>query len=56
MWARSGQGSALPNWQRAVAEDWLGRWGMILMLTSVTTRRFGRVVRLPEADMPASLG
>jgi transposase-like protein len=29
---------------------------MTLMLTRVTTRRFGRVVRLPEADMPASLG
>jgi hypothetical protein len=54
--ARSGQQLALPSWQRAVAEDWLGRWGMTLMLTRVTTRCFGRVVRLPEADMPASLG
>jgi hypothetical protein len=47
---------ALPRSQRAVAENWLGRWGMNRMRIGVSTRRFGRVVRLPEADMPASLG
>jgi putative transposase len=29
---------------------------MNLMLIGVTTRRFGRAVRLPEADMPAGPG
>ncbi len=51
-----GQEVALPSWERAVAEDWLGRWAMNLMLVGVTTRRFGRAVRLPEGDVPAGPG
>jgi hypothetical protein len=47
---------ALPSWQAAVAEDWLGRWAMNLMLVGVTMRRFGRAVRLPEGDVPAGAG
>jgi putative transposase len=47
---------ALPSWQQAVAEDWLGRWAMNLMLINVSTRRFGRAVRLPEGDVPAPAG
>lgn len=47
---------ALPSWERATAEDWLGRWAMNLMLVGVTTRRFGRAVRLPEGDVPAGPG
>jgi hypothetical protein len=39
-----------------VAENWLGRWAMKLMRIGVTTRRFGRAVRLPEADVPAGPG
>jgi transposase-like protein len=50
---RGGKEVALPSWQAAVAEDWLGRWAMNLMLEGVTTRRFGRAVRLPEGDVPA---
>jgi hypothetical protein len=50
---RGGQDLALPSWKRAVAEDWLGRWAMTLMRIGVTTRRFGRAVRLPEADVQA---
>ena len=53
---RGGKEVALPSWERAVGEDWLGRWAMNLMLVGVTTRRFGRAVRLPEGDVPAGPG
>jgi transposase-like protein len=46
----------LPTWRAAVAEDWLGRWAMNLMLINVSTRKFRRSVRLPEGDMPAAAG
>ena len=42
-----GQELALPSWEAAEAEDLLGRWAMNLMLINVSTRRFGRAVRLP---------
>src|SRR5205807_1258365 len=51
-----GQEIALPSWEAAQAEDWLGRWAMNLMLINVSTRRFGRAVRLPEGDVPAPHG
>ena len=53
---RSGAEVALPSWETAMAEDWLGRWAMNLMLINVSTRRFGRAVRLPEGDVPAPSG
>jgi putative transposase len=53
---RGGQEVALPSWERAMAEDWLGRWAMNLMLIGVSTRRFGRAVRLPQSDVPAGPG
>jgi putative transposase len=53
---RDGRELALPSWEQATAEDWLGRWAMSLMLLGVTTRRFGRAVRLPEGDVPAGNG
>src|SRR6185503_2281071 len=43
-------------WDTAQAEDWLGRWAMNLMLINVSTRRFGRAVRLPEGDIVATPG
>jgi len=46
----------IPSWDRATSEDWLGRWAMNLMLINVSTRRFGRAVRLPEGDVPAGHG
>ena len=53
--ARDGQEMALPSWEAAAAaEDLLGRWAMNLMLINVSTRRFGRAVRLPEGDIPAA--
>lgn len=47
---------ALPSWSAAIAEDWLGQWALNLMLINVSTRRFGRAVRLPEGDVPAAAG
>ena len=44
---------AQPSWE-ARAEDWLGRWATNLMLINVSTRRFGRAVRLPEGDIAAA--
>ena len=46
----------LPSWSAAIAEDWLGEWALNLMLINVSTRRFGRAVRLPEGDIPAGAG
>jgi putative transposase len=54
--AVGGREVSIPSWDRAVSEDWLGRWAMNLMLINVSTRRFGRAVRLPEGDVPAAHG
>ena len=54
--AAGGAEVALPSWEAAQAEDWLGRWAMNLMLINVSTRRFGRAVRLPEGDIAARSG
>ena len=52
----AGQELALPSWDGAIAEDWLGKWAMNLMLINVSTRKFRRAVRLPEGDVPAPTG
>jgi putative transposase len=54
--AREGGEISLPSWEAAMAEDWLGKWAMNLMLINVSTRKFGRAVRLPESDVPAQHG
>ena len=54
--ARAGGELALPSWEAARAEDWLGEWAMNLMLINVSTRKFGRAVRLPGGDIPAGKG
>ena len=46
----------LPSWEAARSEDWLGRWAMNLTLINVSTRKFGRAVRLPDGDVPAGRG
>ena len=51
--SRGGGEVRLPSWEAAQAEDWLGKWAMNLMLINVSTRRFGRAVRLPEGDVPS---
>jgi len=52
----AGREVALPSWEHAMAEDWLGEWAMNLMLLNVSTRKFRRAVRLPEGDVPAPAG
>jgi putative transposase len=54
--ARDGGEMPLPSWQAAQGEDLLGQWAMNLMLINVSTRRFGRAVRLPGGDIPAAKG
>jgi putative transposase len=54
--ARDGGEVALPSWETAISEDLLGQWALNLMLINVSTRRFGRAVRLPEGDIPAATG
>ena len=51
-----GREAPIPSWDQAMSEDWLGRWAMNLMLINVSTRRFGRAVRLPEGDVPRGHG
>ena len=51
-----GKERALPSWETAVAEDWLGKWAMNQMLINVLTRKFRRSVRLPEGDVPSPAG
>src|SRR6185369_14793664 len=51
-----GREVTIPSWETAAEEDWLGRWAMNLMLINVSTRRFGRAVRLPEGDVPGPKG
>ena len=34
---------ALPSWEAALAEDWLGKWAMNQMLINVSTRKFKRI-------------
>jgi putative transposase len=48
--ARDGGEVVLPSWETAQSEDLLGKWALNLMLINVSTRRFGRAVRLPEGD------
>jgi hypothetical protein len=45
----AGQELSLPSWDRAVAEDWLGKWAMNLMLINVSTRKFRERCGFPRA-------
>jgi len=54
--ARDGAELTLPSWAAAVDEDLLGRWALNLMLMNVSTRKYGRAVRLPGGDIPAERG
>lgn len=51
-----GKEQALPRWEAAQSEDWLGRWAMNQMLINVSTRKFQRSMRLPEGGVPAAEG
>jgi putative transposase len=54
--ARDGGEVALPSWETAMCEDLLSKWALNLMLMNVSTRKFGRAVRLPAGDVPAPKG
>ena len=54
--ARDGGEIPLASWETAMSEDLLGKWALNLMLINVSTRRFGRAVRLPEGDISAAKG
>lgn len=54
--ARDGGELALPSWEAALSENLLGQWALNLMLINVSTRKFGRAVRLPVGDVPAPTG
>jgi hypothetical protein len=54
--ARDGGEISLPSWEAAMAEDWLGKWALNLMLINVSTRKIGRAVRPPDSDVPAQAG
>jgi transposase-like protein len=54
--ARDGGELALPSWEAALREDLLGQWALNLMLINVSTRKFGRAVRLPAGDIPSPIG
>jgi transposase-like protein len=54
--ARDGGEVALPSWETAMSEDLLSKWALNLMLINVSTRKFGRAVRLPAGDVPAPKG
>jgi transposase-like protein len=51
-----GKEMALPSWTEAAEAGWLHQWAMNLMLINVSTRKFGRAVRLPEAGVSAAAG
>ena len=53
---KAGKEVPLPSWAAAREENWLGKWAMNLMLINVSTRKFGRAVRLPEGDLPVEKG
>ena len=54
--SRDGGEVTLPSWAAALSEDLLGKWALNLMLINVSTRKYGRAVRLPEGDVPAPRG
>ncbi len=54
--ARNGKEMPLPSWEEAVSSDLLGKWAMNLMLINVSTRKYGRAVRLPEGGIGAPSG
>jgi len=52
----NGKEHVLPTWKEAMRTDMLGNWALNQMLINVSTRKFGRSVRLPEGDITAGRG
>ena len=53
---RRGAEVSLPSWEAAQSEDLLSKWALSEMLINISTRKFGRSVRLPEGDIPVVKG
>jgi transposase-like protein len=53
---RKGGEVSLPSWEAAQSEDLLSKWALSQMLINISTRKFGRSVRLPEGDIPVVKG
>ena len=53
---RRGAEVSLPSWEAAQSEDLLSKWALSQMLINISTRKFGRSVRLPEGDIPVVKG
>ena len=52
----TGRELSLPSWEEARDAGFLEEWALSLMLLNVSTRKFGRAVRLPEASVPTGSG
>lgn len=46
----------MPSWREAASAGLPEQWAMSLMLIDVSTRKFGRAVRLPEAGVSTAAG
>lgn len=52
----AGKEVQLPSWEVARDGDLLREWALNLMLLSVSTRKYGRAVRLPDGDLARQPG
>src|SRR5271157_5682952 len=50
-----GKEQALPSWEAAVAEDWLGKWAMNQMLINFCSLNFSPCFRLPGVGFGAPM-
>ena len=53
---RAGQEVRLASWEALKDGDVLLKWALNLMVLNVSTRKYGRAVRLPEGDLPGVCG
>ncbi len=52
----AGKEVSLPSWEALSDPDLLQAWAMNLMVLNVSTRKYGRALRLPEGDLPVARG
>jgi putative transposase len=52
----TGKEIVLPSWKEASSGGFLEQWAMSLMLMNVSTRKYDRAVRLPEANVTNKAG
>ena len=54
--SQAGEEMVLDSWAGLSGCDFLGHWALNLAVLSVSTRKYGRAVRLPEGDLPIAAG